>query len=182
VCLQLVPHRCAHTRQKLLHAERLRQVVVGPKIKGCHFPSWSLRKRTGLRFKAPKSKAGLRDVTLPDILVDAPCDHRKAQLEFRVKRGASRLPEDTLLFADINGCPLTPNSISSAWGDFTKSISILQVTFHALQHTHASQLIDAGVDVATISCRLGHAMPDITLRTYAHLFQKTTARRRPPLM
>ena len=45
------------------------------------------------------------------------------------------------------------------------------VTFHALRHTHASQLIDAGVDIVTISKRLGHAKPDITLRVYAHLFR-----------
>jgi hypothetical protein len=29
-----------------------------------------------------------------------------------------------------------------------------------------------GVDIVTISKRLGHAKPDITLRTYAHLFRK----------
>jgi integrase len=41
-----------------------------------------------------------------------------------------------------------------------------------LRHTHASQLIDAGVDIVTISKRLGHAKPDITLRVYSHLFRK----------
>jgi len=33
----------------------------------------------GIRFKAPKSKAGRRDITLPDILADALRDHRKSQ-------------------------------------------------------------------------------------------------------
>jgi integrase len=42
------------------------------------------------------------------------------------------------------------------------------VTFHGLRHT----LVDAGVDIVTISWRLGHAKPDITLRIYAHLFRK----------
>jgi integrase len=46
-----------------------------------------------------------------------------------------------------------------------------EVTFHCLRHTHASQLIDRGVDIVTISKRLGHASPDITLRVYAHLFR-----------
>jgi integrase len=46
------------------------------------------------------------------------------------------------------------------------------LTVHALRHTYASQLIDAGVDIVTISRRLGHAKPDITLRIYAHLFRK----------
>ena len=44
--------------------------------------------------------------------------------------------------------------------------------FHSLRHTHASQLIDQNVDIVTISKRLGHAKPDITLRIYAHLFRK----------
>ena len=46
------------------------------------------------------------------------------------------------------------------------------MTLHALRHTHASQLIDAGVDVVTIAHRLGHASPTITLSVYAHLFRK----------
>lgn len=41
-----------------------------------------------------------------------------------------------------------------------------KVTFHALRHTHAN------VDIVTISKRLRHAKPDITLRIYAHLFRK----------
>jgi integrase len=53
-----------------------------------------------------------------------------------------------------------------------ENIGLPGVTFHALRHSHASQLIDAGVDIVTISRRLGHAKPDITLRIYAHLFQK----------
>jgi len=47
-----------------------------------------------------------------------------------------------------------------------------EITLQALRHTHASQLIDAGVDVATISKWLGHAKPDINLRIYAYLFRK----------
>ena len=49
--------------------------------------------------------------------------------------------------------------------------SLPKITFHALRHTHASQLIDRGVDVVTVSKRLGHASPDITLRVYAHMFK-----------
>jgi integrase len=46
----------------------------------------------------------------------------------------------------------------------------LPVTLHALRHTHASQLIAGGVDVLTISRRLGHASPAITLNVYGQLF------------
>jgi integrase len=45
-----------------------------------------------------------------------------------------------------------------------------------LRHTHARQLIDAGVDVVTISQQLGHASPTTTLQTYAHLFRKSDSK------
>jgi integrase len=126
----------------------------------------------GIRFKAPKSKAGRRDITLPDILVDALREHRKAQLELRLQLGAGKLPDDALLFADLDGQPWAPNLISMLWGNFARSIGIPEVTFHGLRHTHASQLIDQSVDIATISKRLGHATPAITLSVYAHRFQR----------
>ena len=69
--------------------------------------------------------------------------------------------------------PHSPPMRSARLGAITPSvIGMPEVTFHALRHTHASQLIDAGVDIVTISKRLGHAKPDITLRIYAHLFRK----------
>jgi integrase len=46
--------------------------------------------------------------------------------------------------------------------------------FHALRHSHASALIAAGVDIVTVSKRLGHGSPAITLRIYAHLFDGRT--------
>jgi integrase len=129
-------------------------------------------KAHGVRSKAPKSKAGRRDITLPDILADVLREYRKAMLELRMQLGAGKLPDDALLFATIEGGPLSPNAISAAWADFAKSIDMPAVTFHGLRHTHASQLIDQGVDIVTISKRLGHSKPDITLRIYAHLFRK----------
>jgi integrase len=130
----------------------------------------------GIRFKLPKSRAGRRDITLPDILVDALREHRKAMLELRMQLGAGKLPDDALLFADVEGGPLSPTAVSTAWADFAESVGIPAVTFHALRHTHASQLIDQGVDIVTISKRLGHTKPDVTLRVYAHLFQKDDAK------
>jgi integrase len=129
-------------------------------------------RKFGVRFKVPKSKAGRRDITLPDILVEALREHRKGQLELRMACGAGRLPDDALAFADIEGGLFTPNAVSMAWADCAESVGIPEVTFHGLRHTHASQLIDQGVDIVTISKRLGHSKPDITLRIYAHMFRK----------
>jgi integrase len=43
------------------------------------------------------------------------------------------------------------------------------VTLHTLRHTHASQLITSGMDILTVSRRLGHSSPAITLTVYGHL-------------
>jgi integrase len=117
----------------------------------------------------------LRDISLPEILIDTLRDHRKAQLELRLRIGAGKLADDGLLFADIDGALPSPNALSAAWHDFAERIGMPDLTFHGLRHTHASWLIDEGVNVVTISKRLGHAKPDITLRVYAHLFQKDDA-------
>jgi integrase len=60
-------------------------------------------KAHGVRFKPAKTRAGRRDITLPDILVDALREHRKAVLELRMQLGAGKLPDDALLFSTIDG-------------------------------------------------------------------------------
>ena len=56
------------------------------------------------------------------------------------------------------------------------ALKIERVTLHSLRHTHASQLIASGMDVLTISRRLGHGSPVVTLKVYGHLFKNTDAR------
>lgn len=129
-------------------------------------------KVSGIRFKTPKSKAGTRDITLPDYAVSALRQHWAKQSETRLQLGIGRPGETDLVFSDIEGNPLSPNNISSEWAHTASRVRIPEVTFHALRHTHASQLIDADVDIVTISKRMGHSKPDITLRIYAHLFRK----------
>jgi len=86
--------------------------------------------------------------------------------------GLGKLEPDALVFANEDGTPMLPNNLTRRWQDVCISRGLPQVMFHALRHTHASALIAAGIDVVKISCRLGHADPTVTLRTYAHLFDK----------
>ena len=123
----------------------------------------------GVGFKTPKTKAGRRDITLPDILVGVLREHRRAQLQLRMQLGLGR-PDDALLFSQLDGSPLHPSNVSSDWGEFAGRIGMPEITFHGLRHTHASQLIASGVDIVTISKRLGHARPSVTLAIYAHMF------------
>ena len=126
----------------------------------------------GIRVKAPKTKSGRRDVSLPSLVIEILRDHRRRQLELRMQLGLGRMPDDAFVFSTLEGAPRSPSGISREWGAVAASLGIPDVTFHSLRHTHVSQLIDAGVDVVTISKRLGHANPTITLQVYAHLFRK----------
>jgi integrase len=125
----------------------------------------------GLQFKPPKTKGSIRDIKLPDIVVETLQAHRKRLLERRIQLGLGKLGKDDLVFPDWEGAPQWPDPFSTRWGELSHELG-LGVSFHELRHTHASQLIDAGVDVVQISRRLGHASPAITLSIYAHLFQK----------
>jgi integrase len=129
-------------------------------------------KEHGLQVKAPKTRAGRRDIGLPDVVVDTLRDHRRTQLELRIALGAGKLPVDALVFPTIEGALQAPSDASRGWGLVADALGMPEITFHGLRHTHASQLIDAGVDIVTISKRLGHASPDVTLRVYAHLFRR----------
>jgi integrase len=93
-----------------------------------------------------------------------------------VALGLGRMPDDALVFPRFGGEPQSPNAFSAEWPHVAAAIGIPGVSFHALRHTHASQLIDAGVDIVTISRRLGHASPNITLGVYAHLFRKNDSK------
>jgi integrase len=130
----------------------------------------------GINFKEPKTRAGLRDVSLPAIVIEMLREHRRELRETRLRLGLGRLGTDDLLFPSSDGGPAKTNTISVRWAQFAARIGMPDVTFHALRHTHASQLIAQGVDIVTISKRLGHANPNITLSTYAHLFATDDSR------
>lgn len=48
----------------------------------------------------------------------------------------------------------------------------IDFNFHALRHTHATMLIEAGVPVKAVSDRLGHGNVRTTLETYVHVTEK----------
>ena len=65
---------------------------------------------------------------------------------------------------------LMPHSVTQRW-DKTRKTDIVpaRMVFHDLRHTHATQLLRAGVNVKVVSERLGHADVSTTLDRYAHV-------------
>jgi integrase len=128
-----------------------------------------------LRFKSPKTKNGRRTVAIPAWIVAELRSHLLTQQRRRLALGIGRAPDDGLLFARWDGQPRSPHWLTQKFALAMASLKI-DCTLHGLRHTHASQLISAGMDVLTISRRLGHGSPTITLSVYGHLFSNTDAR------
>lgn len=52
------------------------------------------------------------------------------------------------------------------------NVSIPVISIHGLRHTHASILLYAGVSIASVAHRLGHASMSTTQKTYLHIIQE----------
>ena len=129
-----------------------------------------------LRFKSPKTKHGRRTISLPPSIVSELRTHWKAQQEQRLSLGMGKAPPEGLVFATWEGNVRHPDGLSKEWRRALAALGCPQITLHSLRHTHASQLIASGLDVLTISRRLGHGSPAITLAVYGHLFSNTDDR------
>ena len=125
-------------------------------------------KEHGVRFKPTKTKAGMRSIILPNVVIEALREHHRQQLEMRLALGLGKPPTDALVFPSPGTeRPWAPDSFSAEWGDLG-----LDISFHGLRHTHASMLIAARVPITEIAKRLGHASPATTLQIYAHMFEQ----------
>ncbi len=99
--------------------------------------------------------------------------HRRAALELRVALGIAKLPADAFVFGTIEGKLRDPDRITQDWKRFTTARGLPRATLHALRHSHASALIASGADPVTVSRRLGHGSPVVTMSVYAHLFDRS---------
>lgn len=53
-----------------------------------------------------------------------------------------------------------------------KELKLPIISIHGLRHTHASLLLFAGVSIASVARRLGHASMTTTQKTYLHIIQE----------
>jgi integrase len=127
--------------------------------------------RAGLRFKAPKNRYSKRSIVVPSSVLIELKAHYARQAKQRLKLGFGRPDDDALVFSREDGSPCMPNSVTTTWRRLVKQLGLPKVSLHAWRHTHASQLIASGMDVLSVSRRLGHSSPVVTLSIYAHKFR-----------
>ena len=80
-----------------------------------------------------------------------------------------KLPEDEPIFAKGKIYNSTLNGILER---HCKNAGIPVISIHGLRHTHASLMLFAGVSIASVARRLGHASMTTTQKTYLHIIQE----------
>ncbi|SPE39602.1 putative Integrase family protein [Candidatus Sulfopaludibacter sp. SbA3] len=123
-----------------------------------------------LEFKGTKTDemvvSKIPEETLPKLEA-----HRKRQDEFRLKFGPDYKSRLDLIFANPDGSPLKPDSVSATVSALFKRLKIPKPkggALHLLRHTMASQMLDSGVPLPVVSRRLGHSSVRVTADIYSH--------------
>jgi integrase len=123
----------------------------------------------------PKSAAALRTITLFPESVAALRSHRAWQLERRLS--TTEWDDNDLVFCSTRGQPFDPHHVLHGLRTIREKANrqaecdadrLPDFDIHDLRHTHATHLLADGWPVPTVSRRLGHANPGITMRIYAH--------------
>ncbi len=75
-----------------------------------------------------------------------------------------KLPkENELIFGYIHN-----DTVTKWFNKFLKKYNLKHMRFHDLRHTHATLLIANGIDMKTVSSRLGHSNISTTMNIYTH--------------
>lgn len=100
---------------------------------------------------------------------------RKVQLDWKTVMQFSQLlkdlPSDEPIFVKSND-KIYNSTVNGVLFRLCKKADIPTISIHGLRHTHASLLLYAGVSIASVARRLGHASMTTTQKTYLHIIQE----------
>lgn len=129
----------------------------------------------GIYEDTPKTAASNRYVSLPFETMQLLRKYRAWQSAERLRLGEYYENRD-FVFAQDNGQPLHPDSVTDWMKKFSKRHGLPHINPHAFRHTMASMLYFNGVDSVSISKRLGHAQVSTTSNIYAHIVEEADKR------
>lgn len=81
-----------------------------------------------------------------------------------------------------NGTYIQPRTMTSAARVIHGDLNIPEFTYHSLRHTHATRLMETGVNPKAIQQRLGHKKLVITMNTYGHATERMEEELRRAMM
>lgn len=129
----------------------------------------------GLFEGETKTFKSRRSIKLPDFVFDLFKAYKVWQLEERLKVG-DRWQDQDFIFTRWSGEPMSLDTIGGYLKKFTDKHGLKPVHLHSLRHTNASILIASGVDLKTVSSRLGHSNLSTTGNIYAHVINSADAK------
>lgn len=126
----------------------------------------------GKYITTPKSGKG-RMVILNQPVIAILKEWKREQTKWLLSMG---LPHTGFIFTQDDGEMLNPNAPTKYLSKFGKKYNFPGLHPHTLRHTMATVSIANGADVVSISKKLGHAAPSITLNIYSHANQEAQLR------
>ena len=123
---------------------------------------------SGLSFRPPKTLQSARSISLSTETARALKEHRRTQVEQRLRLGAA-YEDDDLVFAAPLGAPLAPYEVSRRFKRAVAAAGVAPCRFHDLRHTAATLMFQQGTHAKIVSERFGHANVNVTLNTYSHV-------------
>lgn len=157
---------CGLRRGEII-ALRWKNVELGDNRRQLSVVESAEQTKDGIRYKEPKSGRA-RTVALSSTVVAELKAHRARQAEEQLRLGL-RPDGESFVVAQIDGSPLQPRSLTHEWVRLIEKTELPRIRFHDLRHTHASQMLAAGVHPKVASERLGHSSIGITLDLYSHV-------------
>lgn len=125
----------------------------------------------GIFDDSTKSTRSQRVIKLPEVALAVLREWKAEQNIMRMHSGTAwrgKAGNASKVFTRDDGQPLHPDTLTAQFSKFIKENNLPSVCVHSLRHTNATLLIASGVNVRTISNRLGHAQTSTTMNIYAH--------------
>lgn len=113
------------------------------------------------RWKSLKTRNSKRKV-----LLDPETIKRLTELKKSAQKD-ERFKNSWFIFGDMK--PMGTTEIDRIKAEAIKAAGVPYIRIHDLRHSHASYLISKGVNMVTVSRRLGHASIQMTIDQYTHL-------------
>ena len=107
----------------------------------------------------------------PVLTVLAEWKRQQALLHF-----GQGIPLNGFCFTQDNGEMMNPQAPTAYLSRFGKKYNLPGIHPHALRHTMATLSIANGADIVSVSEKLGHAEPSITLNVYSHANEEAQRR------
>jgi len=122
----------------------------------------------GLLNGQPKTERSRRSIALSPDTVALLHEIRGRQITQQLEV-SDAWTDSGYVFTDASGMPVDPNLATRAFKKVVATAGLPKLTIHGLRHTHATILMEQGVNPKVVSERLGHASPATTMDIYSHV-------------